>query len=156
MSIEEFFRKNNLALYIIAISLAIVVASGLYIHISRSEVQSYIHEKAVKYKKTLELYQKFAQCKKQKGLFKNNLFSFVQILKKELNLNKKILSATPVLNQAQETIDIKFSSLNLSEFLDVLKKTNSYGDLSIKQFVLTKNFTNPKLLDLDLIVGKIE
>lgn len=154
MTIEELIRKNLLLLYVAGISFVIILLSGAYISSSSSDAASEIFLKNKQYRKVTMLYNKLKKCRKTEDLFKNNLLSFVQILKKEGHLNGKILSVTPLLNENRETIDIKLRKLNLKQFLNLIKKISSYSNVNIKQFALTKNFANNNLMNLNLIMQK--
>jgi len=156
MRIEELVKKNLLTLCIAGAALIIVTVSVIYIKANNSATASDVYAKNKQYQKIVVLYNKLEKCKKTKKLFSNNLFSLVQILKKQGHLNGKILSVTPLLNETTETIDIKLKTLNLREFLYLIEKINSYNNIDIKHFALTKNFIIPDLMDLDLVIQKSE
>ncbi len=156
MRIEELVKKNLLTLCIAGAALIIIIVSVIYIKANNSITASDVYTKNKQYQKIVVLYNKLEKCKKTKKLFSNNLFSLVQILKRQGHLNGKILSVTPLLNETTETIDIKLKTLNLREFLYLIEKIDSYNNIDIKHFALTKDFTIPDLIDLDLVIQKSE
>ncbi len=148
MTIEELIKKNLFVLYII------IIISGTYIQSKSSDAAYRTSLRNKEYHKISILSNKLNKCNKTKNAFKNNLFSFVQILKKENHLNGKILSVTPMLNENRETLDIKLKKLNLKQSLNIIEKVGSYSNVYVKQFALTKNFAINNLMNLDSVVQK--
>ncbi len=110
--------------------------------------------KLKKLEKSEQLYLKIKFAKTNSNLFKDNLLIFVQKLGEKAKVKEKILSTTPLSQEEGEAIKVKIKALNLNELLNIFNIIDQYDNIEVKQFVITKNFTSPDLLDLDLILRK--
>ncbi len=149
--------RNN-TIYLISIVAILAILLTIYNFIYWEKKINYkrqsIYNQIQKLKKSKQLYLKIKLAKTNSNLFKDNLLIFVQKLGEKAKIREKILSTTPLSQEESDAIKVKIKALNLNELLNIFAIIDQYDNIEVKQFTITKNFSSPQLLDLDLVLKK--
>ncbi len=155
LKIKQVNIKENEALIltiILAIFLVLIVSFvlGNLVRQSKSRVKTLDSQ----YQKVYVLYKKIKSSNNNRKYFNSNILLLVQKLQKNSDIKNKIISVSST--EAGNAIELKLRSLNLKELTYVLKNLEGYSNVKLKRYILRKNFSSNKFLDLNMVVVKTQ
>lgn len=131
----------------------VLIVSFVFINLTK-QAKSRIRALNNQYQKAYVLYKKIENSNSNKKYFSNNILLLVQRLQKNSDIKNKIISVSST--DTGNAIELKLRHLNLKELIYVLKNLEGYSNIKLKQYVLRKNFSSNKFLDLDVVVVKTQ
>ncbi len=147
-------KENEALLLTIGLAVFFVVVASLVFGSLTKQAKSRIKALDSQYQKAYVLYKKIKSYDNNKKYFNSNILLLVQKLQKNADIKNKIISVSST--EAGNAIEIKLRHLNLKELVFVLKNIEEYNNIKLKQYVLRKNFSSNKFLDLDMVVVKTQ
>ncbi len=147
-------KENDILLLTIGFAVFLVLIASLVFGNLTKQAKTRIKALDSQYQKAYILYKKIKSSNNNKKYFNSNILLLVQKLQKNSNIKNKIISVSST--EAGNAIELKLRHLNLKELIYVLKNLEGYSNIKLKQYVLRKNFSSNKFLDLNVIVVKTQ
>ncbi len=149
------FRLNEQKIFIVSLIFVVIVSflSTIFVDLKKTSIEHRIELINNKYQKALLLYKKIKENNSSKQIFKRDILLFVQELEKIPNLKEKIISVNS--SESGSSIVIKMAELNLKQLCDVLYKLNLYKNIQVTSYIIKKDFSFKKLLDLTISIRKL-
>ncbi len=145
-------RERDLLIFALGLAVFIALISTLITDNRINSLHARMNSLQNEYAKALSLYQKIKNTSQTGKRFDGSLLMFVQKLQPIAGLKKKIVSVSSL--PEENGVRIVMSGLNLSQLVDVLQVIDSYSNIRVLQFTLKKNFANPDLADITVVIGK--
>ncbi len=144
-------KENDIIIGSLALALLIFFIFNAIINSSIDSTKSEIKAKADEYQKVVKLYKKIKSNKTNKKRFNKDIIMFVQVLQKIDNIKDRIVSVNML---DSENLKITISSINLKQLVSIFKTIEGYENIKIVRFTLKRNFSNPKLANLNIVIRK--
>ena len=144
-------KENDIIIGSLALALLIFFIFNAIINSSIDSTKSEIKAKADEYQKVVKLYKKIKSNKTNKKRFDKDIIMFVQVLQKIDNIKDRIVSVNML---DSENLKITISSINLKQLVSIFKTIEGYENIKIVRFTLKRNFSNPKLANLNIVIRK--
>jgi hypothetical protein len=149
------FDKNKESFLIIFILITSVCLLFYWTHLAFNKKYLSILKETQVYKEKIKKVKKLSLKLKNNNFstkkVSSGLLSFYQIQTRNIGLENKLVVIKPkITDSGSETVVVRYEKLNFNELMSVIKITDSYSNLNIKSFEISKRFDNPKLIDLNM------
>ncbi len=153
-SMQVTIKEQEALLISVMLGLFIVVVAFAVFNSAEKQAKSRIEALNSQYKKAYILYAKIKSSNNNEKYFDGNILLLVQKLQKNNDIGSKIASVSTT--EDGNAIELKIRHLNLKELLWILKNLEGFSNVKLRQYVLRRNFSSDKLLDLDSVVVKTQ
>ena len=147
-------KEKDFLIFLIGIGFFLCIATILIVNSKISSLQSLTKARLADYKKANVLYDKIRSQSRGLTVFKGNILVLVQKLEAIPILRGKIVSANSLNSTGGEGVELRAAGLNMNQLIILLNKINEYNNLSISRFVLKKNFSSHRLVDINITIRK--
>ena len=147
-------KEKDFLIFLIGIGFFLCIATILIVNSKISSLQSLTKARLADYKKANVLYDKIRLQSRGLTVFKGNILVLVQKLESIPILRGKFVSANSLNSTGGEGVELRAAGLNMNQLIILLNKINEYNNLSISRFVLKKNFSSHRLVDINITIRK--
>ncbi len=147
-------KEKDFLIFLIGIGFFLCAAIIMTVNSKISSLQSLTKARLADYKKANVLYDKIRSQSRGLTVFKGNILVLVQKLESIPILRGKFVSANSLNSTGGEGVELRAAGLNMNQLIILLNKINEYNNLSISRFVLKKNFSSHRLVDINITIRK--
>ncbi len=145
-------KERDALIFAVGLTVFIGILTVVLLSQSINSLHSSIVATETEYNKAFKLYKTLKSKSGTLKRYDGDLLLFVQKLQKINGIKDKIVSVSAAgLNNG---VRISLAGLNLMQLLEVFKEIENYSNIEISEFTIKKDFTNNRLVDVDMVLRK--